>query len=151
MTKLENNGHDRRETDLLEMVEQELGRRVQAASELPWLEVGVTAEIDARERARQWLSSHGSLFSTSDQRGLKGSVAGLKQQIGALTGVLGSVRIWATIGAVVGGATVGYLLSGSYPGPAFMPEYSLPVTLSVAGALIAGMASQWPYLREFYS
>jgi len=151
VTMQDNNGRDRQDQELLALVEQELSKRSRAASELPWLEVSVTAQIEARERARQWLSNNGSLFRISRERGIKGSVAGVRRLIGTLTGALGNSRLWTTIGAVLGGAAVGYLISGSYPGPALLPDYSLPVTLSVAGALVAGIASQWTYLKEYYS
>ena len=39
-----------------------LKRRASERSELPWLALSVSSEIEARERARQWLAQHGSLF-----------------------------------------------------------------------------------------
>ena len=140
-----------RQERLLAEIEEQLKRRALKHSELPWMSVSIVSEIEVREKAREWLARNGSLFAlTQSNSTIREKLAALKSYVSDITGVVGSKRIWSAIGAVAGGGLAGYIISRCFPGIELLPAYSLAISLSVVGAIVAGLASQWQYLREYY-
>lgn len=129
-----------------------LRRRAADRSELPWLALSVISEIEARERARQWLVQHGSLFGPNgkDQPGSR-SLRTVRYWIAQLQATFDSPRVWTTVGATLGGGVIGYLIGSYAPEVTQLGSYSLAVVLAVTGAAVAGFAAQWQYVREYYS
>lgn len=129
-----------------------LRRRAADRSELPWLALSVTSEIEARERARQWLAQHGSLFGPNgkDQPGSR-SLRTVRHWITTTHDLLARPRLWTTVGATLGGGLIGYLIGANAPHVTQLGSYSLAVVLATTGAAVAGFAAQWQYVREYYS
>ncbi|GEM_PF-2251070 len=129
-----------------------LMRRALDRSELPWLALSVSSEIESRERARLWLAQHGSLFGPngSDQQGSR-PLRRCRHWIAQLQDALASPRVLTTIGATLGGGVIGYLIGSYTPVITQLGSYSLAVVLGATGAAVAGFAAQWQYVREYYS
>lgn len=140
----------------LARIDKLMRQRAEADSEMPWLQLSVESEIIAREQARQWLRTNGSLLERNPLAGL----AGMLQR--ALGGS-GWVHAWVLLGSVFFGGMVGFILARYVPFfsklefsfTASMPfvsgTYSTVITLTALGAAVTLTAAGLYYFRDLYT
>jgi hypothetical protein len=130
----------------LNPLDELMARRAQAASELPWLEMRVTAQVEWREQARQWLREHPGGLGDRARQPLRLRIAGAVNSLAA-------ARTWQVGGVALAVACLVWLLSRL---DAFAPALQSTAKyggIYVLGAVLVVLAvalTNWPRLRQYY-
>jgi hypothetical protein len=124
-----------------------LTMRAQQASEMPWLELKVTSQIEWREQARQWLRQHPG--------GLAGRrPASLRQRLWQSVCGVSSSRNWHVAGVLLI-TIVMLIIAMRIPALAsaskLASQWGGLLTVAAALCCLAAALASWPRLRQYYS
>jgi len=118
-------------------IDQAMQKRSDADSQLPWLELKVSAQIDARARARKWLSESGGVFGRE------------------WSSVAANPVLWKVTGALIIGGLTGYLSATSIPQASqYLAQIPVGGPLAFSTAVFFGLAGALavlaPSLTKYY-
>ena len=124
-----------------------LKQRVQASSEMPWIELRVMSQVEWREQAKSWLKSHpGGLDHKPAQP--------LRLRLWSAVCALATARSWPVVGVALAVACLVYLMTRMTvfaPAIQSIAKWGGVTMLGAVLVVLAVAVANWPRLRHFYS